>query len=53
MHTKYTVLTFCYVAGIIISCWTLLWLSGPGNFCLVHVSLVPVLNVVGEQVPHC
>ncbi|CDY27908.1 BnaA07g04980D [Brassica napus] len=23
--------------------------SGPGNFCLVHVSLVPVLNVVGEQ----
>jgi CTP synthase len=23
---------------------------GPGNFCLVHVSLVPVLNVVGEQV---
>jgi hypothetical protein len=24
--------------------------SGPGNFCLVHVSLVPVLNVVGEQV---
>ncbi|KAJ0017765.1 hypothetical protein Pint_11684 [Pistacia integerrima] len=24
-------------------------LSGPGNFCLIHVSLVPVLNVVGEQ----
>ncbi|WVZ03799.1 hypothetical protein V8G54_024605, partial [Vigna mungo] len=23
---------------------------GPGNFCLVHVSLVPVLNVVGEQI---
>nr|GMC95817.1 CTP synthase-like [Ipomoea batatas] len=22
---------------------------GAGNFCLVHVSLVPVLNVVGEQ----
>uniref|UniRef100_A0A452ZZ07 CTP synthase N-terminal domain-containing protein n=1 Tax=Aegilops tauschii subsp. strangulata TaxID=200361 RepID=A0A452ZZ07_AEGTS len=22
---------------------------GPGNFCLVHVSLVPVLTVVGEQ----
>ncbi|CAO2176714.1 unnamed protein product [Urochloa humidicola] len=22
---------------------------GPGNFCLVHVSLVPVMNVVGEQ----
>ncbi|CAL4962330.1 unnamed protein product [Urochloa decumbens] len=22
---------------------------GPGNFCLVHVSLVPVLDVVGEQ----
>ncbi|KAL5540220.1 hypothetical protein UlMin_024020 [Ulmus minor] len=22
---------------------------GKGNFCLVHVSLVPVLNVVGEQ----
>nr|VDC72770.1 unnamed protein product [Brassica rapa] len=22
---------------------------GPGNFCLVHVSLVPVLSVVGEQ----
>ncbi|KAI4333235.1 hypothetical protein L6164_018069 [Bauhinia variegata] len=22
---------------------------GPGNFCLVHLSLVPVLNVVGEQ----
>ncbi|CAN6444592.1 unnamed protein product [Victoria cruziana] len=22
---------------------------GPGNFCLVHVSLVPVVNVVGEQ----
>ncbi|XWS23460.1 hypothetical protein CRYUN_Cryun28dG0015800 [Craigia yunnanensis] len=21
---------------------------GPGNFCLVHVSLMPVLNVVGE-----
>ena len=27
------------------------WLSpGTGNLCLVHVSLVPVLNVVGEQV---
>ena len=24
--------------------------SGAGNFCLVHVSLVPVLSVVGEQV---
>ncbi|KAL5732039.1 CTP synthase (glutamine hydrolyzing) [Ranunculus cassubicifolius] len=23
--------------------------AGAGNFCLVHVSLVPVLNVVGEQ----
>ncbi|RZS03167.1 hypothetical protein BHM03_00033320 [Ensete ventricosum] len=23
---------------------------GPGNFCLVHVSLVPVLDAVGEQV---
>ncbi|KAH9622683.1 hypothetical protein KSS87_020632 [Heliosperma pusillum] len=23
--------------------------AGPGNFCLIHVSLVPVLNVVGEQ----
>ncbi|KAG6672711.1 hypothetical protein I3842_16G073300 [Carya illinoinensis] len=22
---------------------------GPGNFCLIHVSLVPVINVVGEQ----
>ncbi|GLT81297.1 hypothetical protein SLA2020_526880 [Shorea laevis] len=22
---------------------------GPGNFCLIHVSLVPVLDVVGEQ----
>ncbi|XVF37337.1 hypothetical protein REPUB_Repub19eG0137200 [Reevesia pubescens] len=22
---------------------------GPGNFCLVHVSLIPVLNVVGKQ----
>ncbi|KAF8696917.1 hypothetical protein HU200_036559 [Digitaria exilis] len=22
---------------------------GPGNFCLVHVSLVPVMSVVGEQ----
>lgn len=28
----------------------LVLVSGPGNFCLVHVSLVPVLNVVGEQV---
>jgi len=27
--------------------------SGAGNFCLVHVSLVPVLNVVGEQVCSC
>lgn len=24
--------------------------SGAGNFCLIHVSLVPVVNVVGEQV---
>ncbi|KAF4362280.1 hypothetical protein F8388_008164 [Cannabis sativa] len=23
--------------------------EGPGNFCLIHVSLVPVLNVVGEK----
>lgn len=23
---------------------------GAGNFCLIHVSLVPVLSVVGEQV---
>ncbi|XVF02329.1 hypothetical protein REPUB_Repub04eG0166300 [Reevesia pubescens] len=22
---------------------------GPGNFCLVHVSLIPVLNIVGKQ----
>lgn len=29
---------------------TMLLVSGPGNFCLIHVSLVPVLNVVGEQV---
>ena len=28
----------------------MLFLIGPGNFCLVHVSLVPVLSVVGEQV---
>lgn len=28
----------------------MLFVPGPGNFCLVHVSLVPVLNVVGEQV---
>ena len=27
-----------------------IFLPGAGNFCLVHVSLVPVLNVVGEQV---
>ena len=29
--------------------------SGKENFCLVHVSLVPVLGVVGEQVniPTC
>ena len=25
-------------------------LTGPDNFCVVHVSLVPVLNEVGEQV---
>jgi hypothetical protein len=25
-------------------------LSGQDNFCLVHVSLIPVLGVVGEQV---
>ena len=25
-------------------------LLGPDNFCLIHVSLVPVLGVVGEQV---
>jgi len=24
--------------------------SGPDNFCLIHVSLIPVLGVVGEQV---
>ncbi|WVZ83586.1 hypothetical protein U9M48_030718, partial [Paspalum notatum var. saurae] len=24
-------------------------IAGPKNFCLVHVSLVPVINVVGEQ----
>lgn len=29
---------------------SLIFVSGPGNFCLIHVSLVPVLNVVGEQV---
>jgi CTP synthase len=29
---------------------TSFYVVGPGNFCLVHVSLVPVLNVVGEQV---
>ncbi|CAF1704247.1 unnamed protein product [Brassica oleracea] len=27
--------------------------AGPDNFCLVHVSLVPVLSVVGEQVVFC
>ncbi|CAN1225995.1 CTP synthase 2 [Linum grandiflorum] len=27
----------------------LIYLTGKGNFCLIHVSLVPVLNVVGEQ----
>ncbi|GAB4823125.1 hypothetical protein N2152v2_010171 [Parachlorella kessleri] len=25
------------------------WRVGPGNFCVVHVSLVPVIGVVGEQ----
>lgn len=29
--------------------WGWLTLSGAGNFCLIHVSLVPVLSVVGEQ----
>ena len=32
---------------LLLSCCLFL---GPGNFCLIHVSLVPVLNVVGEQV---
>ena len=35
--------------NIIISMF-FIYLPGAGNFCLVHVSLVPVLNVVGEQV---
>lgn len=30
--------------------YNMLFMTGAGNFCLVHVSLVPVLNVVGEQV---
>ncbi|KAF4387959.1 hypothetical protein F8388_005576 [Cannabis sativa] len=29
--------------------YTVGYLIGPGNFCWIHVSLVPVLNVVGEQ----
>lgn len=32
--------------------YSILLISGPGNFCLIHVSLVPVLNVVGEQVTY-
>lgn len=28
----------------------LISISGQDNFCLVHVSLIPVLGVVGEQV---
>jgi hypothetical protein len=29
---------------------TLIYSLGKENFCLIHVSLVPVLGVVGEQV---
>lgn len=39
-------ITFC---RIIIELLEIFFL-GAGNFCLIHVSLVPVLNVVGEQV---
>lgn len=44
---------FCKTYGPLPFCILIfLCCLGPGNFCLVHVSLVPVLNVVGEQVKH-
>lgn len=45
--SKFIFFKFCL--RNLLLCLTCLVL-GPGNFCLVHVSLVPVLNVVGEQV---
>lgn len=32
------------------SCHTSIFFAGQDNFCLIHVSLIPVLGVVGEQV---
>ena len=34
----------------ICSCYFSISSSGQDNFCLIHVSLIPVLGVVGEQV---
>lgn len=46
IYTNFIFFVICYTVIL-----TKVFLAlGPGNFCLVHVSLVPVLNVVGEQV---
>lgn len=47
---------FCFCAGAfslgsdIFPCYFSISSSGQDNFCLIHVSLIPVLGVVGEQV---
>lgn len=42
---------FCLILQLLESFFILMVLTlGSDNFCLIHVSLVPVLNVVGEQV---
>lgn len=35
---------------ILITLFACYFWTGAGNLCVVHVGLVPVLNVVGEQV---
>lgn len=55
-HQLYNVFLFFFLWVQFLLCHVVimyvikLFLSGKENFCLIHVSLVPVLGVVGEQV---
>lgn len=40
----------CFIIFIVVSHAGLILSSGQDNFCLIHVSLIPVIGVVGEQV---
>ena len=49
LHASVGILRFLLRSGLCVAGVQFQFRVGPSNFCVVHVSLVPVLGVVGEQ----